>query len=650
MEYWQQIAKLHIVPKRNIFFRQENSFWKAEGKWTRFTLLIILLGVISFLINSVKPWELIQGESPQTRSYNNQVITGIWYGLLFSSIICAALLFTWKKWSFANLKIKNTSDSISEKTTSYYYWITLILIVFFGAFLRWNLVNSSLSWEELKILGGNSENIDSYEAVTSTNDWSAILWDYPSPDKSHLLATMIKFSHGTWSSLGKFSKPDFSEFAIRLPNFLASLASIFFIGILMRNWGFKGGGILASFLLAMHPWHIEQGSLATTDGVLIFLIILNALFLTKSINDTKGRWRYWMAFSFNQLMISWLLPDGIIYAILFFICGYILIRNKEDIHSNYTFFLSRIFISHIISLMVFVPIFSPNIMQIKEWRITPDYGVETFGNLVDSVTMTIFGLPFNSIDEIIKPSVISNSLSNEFFTHPLITSATILISIGAITVGFIKIWLHREGAAKILIFIILLGTLSILLSSTIVQSHHHNRFVSIMITPITILMSIGMIGALHLFKHRKGINVIIFLIGISLCQSLNGNQRKLTLNRPHSPQKEIEAYLNRRQDSGEIIDIASYGFGGELMKLYFPKSSLIYNEDDLKNKIIEARTDNKKLLILFGYRHLNSIENENEKAITLLDSSGDFHKSREFFALDPFSKYEVFRLINSNLK
>ncbi|RCL31324.1 MAG: hypothetical protein DBX02_03615, partial [Verrucomicrobia bacterium] len=89
MEYWQQIAKLHIVPKRNIFFRQENSFWKAEGKWIRFTLLIILLGVISYLITSVKPWKVGQGDSLQVNPSDNYVIIGTWWGFLISSIICS---------------------------------------------------------------------------------------------------------------------------------------------------------------------------------------------------------------------------------------------------------------------------------------------------------------------------------------------------------------------------------------------------------------------------------------------------------------------------------------------------------------------------------------------------------------------------------
>ena len=80
------------MPKRNIFFRQENSFWKAEGKWIRFTLLIILLGVISYLITSVKPWKVGRGDSLQVNPSDNYVIIGTWWGFLISSIICSTLL------------------------------------------------------------------------------------------------------------------------------------------------------------------------------------------------------------------------------------------------------------------------------------------------------------------------------------------------------------------------------------------------------------------------------------------------------------------------------------------------------------------------------------------------------------------------------
>ena len=93
------------------------------------------------------------------------------------------------------------------------------------------------------------------------------------------------------------------------------------------------------------------------------------------------------------------------------------------------------------------------------------------------------------------------------------------------------------------------------------------------------------------------------------------------------------------------IEIVSYGFGGDLMKLYSPDLKIIRSSDELNEVIKKSKNQNHELLVLFGYRHLNSKNSEKKNAIALLDSRTTFHVSRKFIGLDPMSKYEIFRLL-----
>ena len=633
------------MPKRNIFVRQENSFWRAEGKWARFSLFIIFLVLLGFLGTAVKPWEIIQNSSIPDEHSNNHFSIGLWYGFLTSLIILLMLLITWKKWSLPKPKIKKVSEKRAEKSQPSTYWILIILIVIFGGFLRWELVTGSLSWEEYKILGGSSERSTPIESLTFSENWTNILLDYPSSDKSHLLSAVLKVSHSVWSFFANVERVKFSEFALRLPNFCASLFSILLVGILLKNWGFGGAGILCSFLLAMHPWHIERGILVGPDGILIFLLLVTILSIIYSINDQTGKWRSWITLSIVQFLISYLIPQGIFIAIGFMICAIVLVVHKEANYSNRSFFINRIIASHALGLAAFSPLLFTNMIQISEWKKIPTYGYEYLGNTIDSISKTLWGIPFSTPQEMIDLSINTDSVGISFINNPIITSIVILTSIAAIVTGFIQTWLHKEGVAKILVTITMLGTLSILLSS-IISQHPQHRFVSLMIIPILIFMSIGLIQSLTLFKNRYLLSSFLLLLLVSLQLAINSKQRKLTFNLSHSPQKEINKHLQQRKiNLDKPFEIVSYGFGGDLMKLYSPDLKVIRTSDKLKEIIKKSKNQNQEVLVLFGYRYLNSMNPENKDAIALLDSGTRFHMSRKFIGLDPMSEHEIFRLL-----
>ena len=645
MDYWHHRVKILIVPKRNIFVRQENSFWRAEGKWARFSILIICLVLLGFLGTAVKPWEIIQNSSIPDEHSNNHFSGGLWYGFLGSFIILLMFLVTWKKWSLPKPNINKVWEKRAEKGQPFTYWILILLIVIFGGFLRWELVTGSLSWEEYRTLGGSSERSTPVDSLTFSENWNNILLDYPSSDKSHLLSAMLKVSHDVWSFFVNAEKVQFSEFALRLPNFCASLFSILLVGILLERWGFGGAGILCSFLLAMHPWHIERGILVGPDGILIFLILINILLITYSINDQTGKWLSWITFSMVQFLISYLIPQGIFIVIGFMICAIVLVIHKEANYSNRSFFINRIITSHALGLAAFAPLLITNIIQISEWEKISTYGYEYLGNTIDSISKTLWGIPFYTPKETINLSTNIDSVGISFINNPIITSTVILTSITAIVTGFIQTWLHREGVAKILVTITMLGTLSILLSS-IISQHPQHRFISLMIIPILIFMSIGLIQSLTLFQNRYFLSSCLLLVLVGLQFAINSKQRKLTFNLSYSPQKEINKHLQQRKiNLVKPIEIVSYGFGGDLMKLYSHDLKVIRTSNELKEIIEKSKNQNQEVLVLFGYRYLNSKNPENKDAIALLDSRTKFHTSREFIGLDPMSKYEIFRLL-----
>ena len=129
--------------------------------------------------------------------------------------------------------------------------------------------------------------------------------------------------------------------------------------MLLKEWVFRGAGILCSFLLAMHPWHIERGVLISPDGIMIFLILFNILLVTKQlmINQEVG---ITDNVSVESIVDHMSAPVGILIAIGFMICAIVLVIHKETHYTNRSFFINRIIASHALGLMAFSPIMFPN--------------------------------------------------------------------------------------------------------------------------------------------------------------------------------------------------------------------------------------------------------------------------------------------------
>ena len=73
-----------------------------------------------------------------------------------------------------------------------------------------------------------------------------------------------------------------------------------------------------------------------------------------------------------------------------------------------------------------------------------------------------------------------------------------------------------------------------------------------------------------------------------------------------------------------------------------------FDLDELFEDLIpeeKSKNQNQEVIVLFGYRYINSKNPENKDAIALLDSRTRFHMSRKFIGLDPMSEYEIFRLL-----
>ena len=622
------------MPNRNVFVRPENSFWYARGKLIRFIILLATLCCISFLYFSQNPWELDNHQSNELYSLGNDIIIGLWYGFASSAFIGIILIFFWKKWSkYSHHKEKNLNLGPEiEHIRPTVFWIFLLLIVLLGGHLRWNLATGSLWWEEINF-------IENATHETSSKDWRETLWMHQKQNECPPLASAIKISQSSWQTKTKSDEFGVHELAIRAPSFILSILSILIIGLLVKRWGFSIGALGSALFLAMHPWHIRHGTELGSTGVIIFLTLLGSLWLTYAINDNKERWRYWIFFGANQLMLAWTIPEGIFYAIGLSLCGISLILSQNTNFSFRSASIGRLIAANAMACMVYLPLFMPNIIQIFRWdpienphsSILPDFG--------NSIGHLLFGMDISQSESGLP------SVAKELEQSPIICSVILLTTFFSLLFGIIRTWINRKGAAKLLITIIILSLMSILING-ITEAYPHHHFITLSLVPLVIVLGIGFSGILHARKSKYSINFFSSVLVICLYLYIAREPRKNTQSFPFAPYKKVAQHLNERAEIGEKMHVVCYGFGGKMMKFYYPNSAYAKNKEELLFEIDNSKKNQKKLTIILGYLEINSKHPEHQDGITLIKSKEKFHKSREFFGLEPLFKFEVIRAIN----
>src|SRR3989344_1088380 len=244
---------------------------------------------------------------------------------------------------------------MSDFLKKYKVFLTLFLIVLFGAFLRFYNISSvpvSLYWDEVASAynaysiaqSGKDEYGTSYPLLFRSFE------DYKTPANIYLTSVIVKFL-----GLSEFT----TRFTSALFGSLSVLISFFLVSELLKKQKFKDKKIniptialITSFLFAISPWHIQFSRTGFEANVGLFFLLTGILFLLRTINRVNYRD---IIFSAIFLGISIYFYRSIQLFLPLFLLGFFIIFRKNILDkSNLKIFLAGAMIFSAIALP-FVP-------------------------------------------------------------------------------------------------------------------------------------------------------------------------------------------------------------------------------------------------------------------------------------------------------
>lgn len=187
--------------------------------------------------------------------------------------------------------------------------------------------------------------------------WRNTLWNYSSTANHVLQSVLARLSHSAWRTIFQPSGLRLSEAVIRLPSYLAGILVVGLVALLMARFGFAWEGMLASWIIAIHPWHLRFATEARGYGLVALLILVSCLLATYAL-DT-GRWRWWLGLAAANFALLYTWPPTLFTVLILGVCVLIRLLTEERLAPVRNVLFLRWLVSSVLGGIAFLQMFLP---------------------------------------------------------------------------------------------------------------------------------------------------------------------------------------------------------------------------------------------------------------------------------------------------
>jgi len=464
--------------------------------------------------------------------------------------------------------------------------------------------------------------------------WMTTLWDYQRPTNHIGYVVVARLFHDTFFSPGTGpTDPWFSETLMRLPSFLAGLASILSLVWCCRVWGLRQGIAWIALGYAGHAWLVRFGCDARGYGFIVMLVPV--LLGTLGRAAQSGLWRWWLGFALTQFYMLWTYPGVIHIPVAANLLALTLIwRLPTGLRlPQAARWLAASLVTSILVIGLMAPCLPPFLDFLKENRLQGALDLAWWRDTASALFCGALWHPFEP----------GNPLATSLNTTPLPTAAAASwIALGALTAlaGAWNLW-QSPDRRPLLVFLI--AGPALLIAHLVVGHTRPYQWYLIPILPNLLILWAAAWPAVHSRFHRpQAALVLLTLAGVHLLAlptarlltrfPIEACRESVALTRP---------ILNpRHPDYGTDAFTASPGMATEA---YDPAVIRLKTPDELRALIDRARREKKPLFINFGYRAF--LKDVHPSLFALIDDPALFEPVKTFPGQFISTTREVHRLL-----
>ena len=526
-----------------------------------------------------------------------------------------------------------------------WFWPLVFVAVIVGTAARYPLASKSLWWDETWVIRQCShgswkpDKKKPDELKFSPTTWKRCAFYYQKPTNHVPMSLAQKASLTTWSKVTRAQAGQFSDLAARVPSLIASAIAVVLVACLLRRWGKPGAGVVAAFVLALHPWHIRYGVDARAYALVVPLAI-SALFAAHCLIESRGRVvGHWVWLGLNQFLWLWAFPNALVdVAVMFALLAFVLIK-QEATGSDCLAIFSRLAITHVFAAMLLLQMFLPNFMQARHWA-----GKEEDAHTLDRVLANdtwqqivtgnipggteLKGFPADAQHHVFQSHAAFGSIAE------LITPALTLVAV----FGLFVLVMQRRGPGYVVIGLLASGLL--FASVTVVaKSYFYPRFAIALLVPFVI--GLGWCAGLIDFRRwNSAFRSLIITVFLAVWFIVLQPIRRVLWSAPYAPLRDVAEFVAKQPATPSPVVIC-FGLGQEALPVYHPGTFPVNSAADIEAQWQKARAEKRDLLLVQGYNTFNRAIHPD--GFALMDDPQRFEPVAWFPSIDPEFYFRVLR-------
>ncbi len=268
------------------------------------TALLSLAGLLSlYLIFSAKPWTI---DLVSRHRVGNFWAVYSWYAAGMGILVSTGLAAIAPWWAGRAVQSSDRAPSVPR-----FFWLAVVMAMGVAAFFSVPRMTFGL-WddEELNvrksILGKFKQQEPGGPASFQPLKWQDTLLEYREPNNHVLNSLLARGCHEIWRAAAKPGGLPFTEWALRVPAFVAGVCSVATLAWMLLVFGMPRAAVVAAFLAALHPWFVRYTS--ECRGYAFALLLVPLIFGLWHRAVFRGRWKWWAALAAAQFAMIYAYP------------------------------------------------------------------------------------------------------------------------------------------------------------------------------------------------------------------------------------------------------------------------------------------------------------------------------------------------------
>lgn len=340
-------------------------FWLARDCVTRWRIVFgfAAAAVLVWLLDASKPWEVAAkvGNSWDPRDF------GRYYGWIAGAInfvLLGGLALVCPWWARPT---EHASAGAARLPTPRWFWpLVLLAMVTLTVFSLPRMNDSFWDDEELNIrttlFGRFKADNETGEVAFRKFTWAETLYGYKKGPNTHTFFTVLsRVCADAWNAVSPPAGFPVVEWPFRVPALAFGVVAVGTLAWMLLEVGLPGTGVVAAFLLALHPWHIRYASEARGYSVLICLVPFLIACSRRAL--VGGRWRWWAAFGATSFAMLYAYPGSLFVVVLVnLVCIGRFVFGRDTVEPRLAV-AGRWFLANVLAAMVAIQLMLPLVPQ-----------------------------------------------------------------------------------------------------------------------------------------------------------------------------------------------------------------------------------------------------------------------------------------------